>query len=150
MEILKDEKPDIKFEIKEIKDFSSIYYELYSKNASLLNYNRLHVSIMYNFFRRKGQFLKRYFSFSTILRVYLLDKKIYYRVNMYQIQYEIINIEGMPTKKQKDEKSKANQAIFKELNEISVKFKAVLFATFNNLENLQNNNIDSLFLVKEY
>lgn len=59
IEFLQEEKSDFSSNIREINDFSCLYYELYSKNALKSKYNRMHISIMYNFFRRKGNFLKR-------------------------------------------------------------------------------------------
>lgn len=47
-----------KDELKEIQKVSELYF-CFFEDTSL--YNKLHISIMYNFFRRKGCFLKRFF-----------------------------------------------------------------------------------------
>ena len=45
----------------ELIENNLMLYSVFYKNESFTIYNKLSVSIMYNFFRRKGNFLKRFF-----------------------------------------------------------------------------------------
>ena len=126
-DIISDKIPekDLEGKIAQLTDIVSIYKEFYEEKTSF--YDKMTISRMYNFYRRKGCFLMR--------------------VAKYHIQRSVTDLSGNPEKKLKD--SPVFVDICEDLSEFANIAKFAIFANFENLEKLKRKEIDSLLVIRE-